>query len=87
MEKWFDCPELTASALAELKGSLPVVCTSGHSGSPTCEIGLSLHGGISNQSIVSLVDRCTEPKARQAAAGPQLSMKNRGSRMHDVDFG
>jgi D-lactate dehydrogenase len=57
--KGFDCPELTASALAELKAALPADCNSGYSNSRTCEIGLSWHGGISYQSIVYLVDRCT----------------------------
>ena len=56
----FDLPELNAAALAELKPSLPGECTSGYSNSRTCEIGLSEHGGISYQSIVYLVDRCTE---------------------------
>jgi D-lactate dehydrogenase len=58
--KGFDCPELTASALAELQAALPADCRSGYSNSRPCEIGLSWHGGIGYQSIVYLVDRCTE---------------------------
>jgi D-lactate dehydrogenase len=57
--KGFDTPELTASALAQLKPSLPADCKSGYSNSRPCEIGLSQHGGINYQSIVYLVDRCT----------------------------
>lgn len=60
--KGFDCPELNESALVDLKPSLQGECTSGYSNSRPCEIGLSLHGGISYQSIVYLVDRCTERK-------------------------
>ena len=60
--KGFDLPELNAAALAELKPSLPGDCTSGYSNSRTCEIGLSQHGSISYQSIVYLVDRCSEKR-------------------------
>jgi D-lactate dehydrogenase len=60
--KGFDLPELNAAALAELKPALPGDCSSGYSNSRTCEIGLSEHGGISYQSIVYLVDRCTDRK-------------------------
>ena len=58
-DRGFSHPELNASALAGLKASLPPDCRSGYSNSRTCEIGLSLHGGIPYQSIVYLVDRCT----------------------------
>ncbi len=58
--KGFDLPELNEIALAGLKQALPPDCSAGYSNSRTCEIGLSLHGGISYQSIVYLVDRCTE---------------------------
>jgi len=60
--KGFDLPELNAVALAELKPALPGDCAAGYSNSRTCEIGLSEHGGISYQSIVYLVDRCTDRK-------------------------
>ena len=40
----------------------PADCKTGYSNSRTCEIGLSLHGGIPYQSIVYLVDRCTSPQ-------------------------
>ena len=58
-DKGFNTPELNASALAALRGALPVECRAGYSNSRTCEIGLSVHGGIPYQSIVYLVDRCT----------------------------
>jgi D-lactate dehydrogenase len=64
--KGFDLPELNAVALIELKPALPKECAAGYSNSRTCEIGLSEHSGISYQSIVYLVDRCTEkPSATQ----------------------
>jgi len=60
-DRGFSLPELTASALSRLKESLPDNCQSGYSTSKTCEIGLSLHSGITYQSILVLVDQCTEP--------------------------
>lgn len=57
-DKGFTRPELNASALKRLQGSLPADCEMGVSNSRTCEIGLSLHAGLSYQSIVYLVDRC-----------------------------
>ena len=59
-DRGFTHPELNRAALAELGKSLPSACRSGFSNSRTCEIGLSLHGGRAYQSIVYLVDRCTE---------------------------
>jgi len=61
-DKGFEVPELNESALAELKDCLPLHCKSGYSNSRTCEMGLSHRSGISYQSIVYLVDRCTSPK-------------------------
>ncbi len=58
-DRGFSYPELNESALAELSVSLPEDCRAGYSNSRTCEIGLSLHGGIGYQSIMYLVDRCT----------------------------
>jgi D-lactate dehydrogenase len=60
-DRGFTYPELNASALSNLKASLPPKCRSGYSNSRTCEIGLSLHSGIPYQSIVFLVDRCSQP--------------------------
>ncbi|MDR3541061.1 MAG: FAD-binding and (Fe-S)-binding domain-containing protein [Desulfosporosinus sp.] len=58
-DRGFTFPELNRSALETLKESLPKDCQAGYSNSRTCEIGLSLHSGISYQSIVYLVDKCT----------------------------
>jgi D-lactate dehydrogenase len=62
-DRGFTHPELNASALAELRPGIPDGCREGYSNSRTCEIGLSLHGGIPYQSIVFLVDRCTTARA------------------------
>ena len=69
-DRGFNYPELNESALSELKPSLPPECKSGYSNSRTCEIGLSLHSGIDYQSIVYLVDRCTERKPKTLAELP-----------------
>ena len=61
-DRGFTVPELNRSALDTLKDSLPKDCQAGYSNSRTCEIGLSLHSGISYQSIVYLVDKCTNAK-------------------------
>jgi D-lactate dehydrogenase len=58
-DRGFSHPELNASALRDLRATLPPECKAGYSNSRTCEIGLSLHAGIPYQSIVHLVDRCT----------------------------
>ncbi|HWQ41751.1 MAG TPA: FAD-binding and (Fe-S)-binding domain-containing protein [Desulfosporosinus sp.] len=61
-DRGFTVPELNYSALATLKDSLPQDCHAGYSNSRTCEIGLSLHSGISYQSVVYLVDKCTKAR-------------------------
>ncbi|MBP2626874.1 MAG: D-lactate dehydrogenase (cytochrome) [Firmicutes bacterium] len=61
-DKGFEVPELNESALSELKDSLPDDCHAGYSNSRTCEMGLSHRSGISYQSIIYLVDRCTTAK-------------------------
>ena len=61
-DRGFTFPELNASALAGLKPAIPGDCAGGYSTSRTCEIGLSLHSGLSYKSIVYLVDRCTSPR-------------------------
>jgi len=58
-DRGFSYPELTESALKELKPQLTDNCKEGYSNSKTCEIGLSLHSGIEYRSIVYLVDECT----------------------------
>jgi D-lactate dehydrogenase len=61
-DRGFYYPELTESALSGLRIQIPEECTQGFSTSRTCEIGLSLHSGISYTSIIYLVDRCTTVK-------------------------
>jgi D-lactate dehydrogenase len=60
-DRGFTRPELNASALKLLREKLPSGVTQGYSTSRTCEIGLSLHSGISYKSIVYLVDESTVP--------------------------
>jgi D-lactate dehydrogenase len=59
-DRGFTKPELNASALKLLKCKLPADVKQGYSTSRTCEIGLSLHSGISYKSIVYLVDEATK---------------------------
>jgi D-lactate dehydrogenase len=61
-DKGFSVPELNAFGLRNLKAQLPEGVTQGYSTSRTCEIGLSLHGGIPYRSILYLVDRATRAK-------------------------
>ena len=60
-DRGFSVPELNEHGLRELKAHLPAEVRNGYSTSRTCEIGLSLHSGITYQSIVYLVDRVTNP--------------------------
>ncbi len=57
-DRGYSHPELNASACSELRAGVQA-CGEGFSTSRTCEIGLSLHGGIPYRSILFLVDRCT----------------------------
>ncbi|WP_300670005.1 FAD-binding and (Fe-S)-binding domain-containing protein [Desulfoluna sp.] len=57
-DRGFNVPELNEAALDGLKDQV-AGCSEGFSTSRTCEIGLSLHGGINYSSILYLVDRCT----------------------------
>ncbi|PWE01092.1 FAD-binding and (Fe-S)-binding domain-containing protein [Marinilabilia rubra] len=63
-DRGFTHPELNASALKPLKRQLPDGVESGYSTSRTCEIGLSLHSGVSYKSIVYLVDEATHEKSK-----------------------
>ncbi len=56
----FKVPELNASALKDLNQHV-CTCEAGYSTSKTCEIGLSLHGGIPYRSILYLIDEASEP--------------------------
>lgn len=58
-DKGLVTPELNASALKGLATQVEA-CDAGYSNSRTCEIGLSLHGGIPYRSILSLLDRASQ---------------------------
>lgn len=58
-DRGFTKPELNASALKLLKSKIPEGIVHGYSTSRTCEIGLTLHSGISYKSIIYLVDEAT----------------------------
>ena len=59
-DKGFNRPELNAHALRHLAAGLPADCRKGYSTSRTCEIGLSHHAQLPYQSIVYLVDACSD---------------------------
>lgn len=59
-DKGFHRPDLNASALASLAGQV-AGCDEGYSTSRTCEIGLSMHGGIPYRSILYLLEECSRP--------------------------
>jgi D-lactate dehydrogenase len=61
-DRGFTFPELNKHGLSKLKSQLSDKAENGYSTSRTCEIGLSLHSGISYKSIVYLVDRVSTPK-------------------------
>ena len=60
-DRGFSFPELNKHGLRNVKMQLPAEVKNGYSTSRTCEIGLSLHSGVSHQSIVYLVDRVSRP--------------------------
>jgi len=57
-DRGFTHPELNESALKGLRMQVST-CEVGYSSSRTCEIGLSLHGGIPYYSIIFLVDEAS----------------------------
>lgn len=62
-DKGFILPEVNQYALRKLRPQLEKAgIKRGFSNSRTCEVGLTLNGGIPYQSIVYLVDECTTPK-------------------------
>ena len=60
-DRGFTHPELNESALKDLRMQVSR-CDVGYSTSRTCQIGLSLHGGIPYYSILFLVDEATAGK-------------------------
>ncbi|MGB3212165.1 MAG: FAD-binding and (Fe-S)-binding domain-containing protein [Desulforhopalus sp.] len=59
-DRGFNFPELNEAALKDLRDHV-CTCEAGYSTSKTCEIGLSLHGGIPYRSILYLVDEASKP--------------------------
>ncbi len=59
-DRGFNFPELNEAALKDLRDHV-CTCEAGYSTSKTCEIGLSLHGGIPYRSILYLVDDASQP--------------------------
>jgi D-lactate dehydrogenase len=60
-DRGFTFPELNKHGLRNLRSQIPESVKYGYSTSRTCEIGLSLHTGISHKSIVYLVDQVSRP--------------------------
>ncbi len=60
-DKGFMRPEMNAHALRMLASEIEG-CVAGYSTSRTCEIGLSLHGGMPYRSIAHLLDRAARPR-------------------------
>jgi D-lactate dehydrogenase len=63
-DRGFTYPELNSHGLQNLKKQLPQEEIHGYSNSRTCEIGLSLHSGISYKSIIYLADKVSSPKTK-----------------------
>ncbi|NMC37394.1 MAG: FAD-binding oxidoreductase [Bacteroidales bacterium] len=61
-DRGFTYPELNRHGLRNLRSQIPENVRRGYSTSRTCEIGLSLHSGISFKSIIYLVDRVSKPR-------------------------
>jgi D-lactate dehydrogenase len=62
-DKGFTHPEVNAYALRKLQPQIEKACiTKGYSNSRTCEIGLTNNADIPYQSIVYLVNQCTNTK-------------------------
>lgn len=62
-DRGFTFPELNNHGLRNLKEQISEEVKHGYSNSRTCEIGLSLHSGVSFKSIVYLVDKVSTPKS------------------------
>lgn len=63
-DKGFFNPELNAYALRHLRAQIEENgVRRGFSNSRTCEIGLTTHSGVPYQSLLYLIDECTQTKA------------------------
>jgi D-lactate dehydrogenase len=67
-DKGFVRPEMNAHALRSLAPAVKN-CAAGYSTSRTCEIGLSVHAGLTYRSVADLVDSVAHQRnARSSAA-------------------
>jgi D-lactate dehydrogenase len=66
-DKGFVRPEMNAHALRSLAPAIKD-CAAGYSTSRTCEIGLSLHGGVTYRSVADLVDRVAQRRIISSSA-------------------
>jgi D-lactate dehydrogenase len=71
-DRGFTYPELNKHGLITLREQIPGTVKKGYSTSRTCEIGLSLHSGISYKSIIYLVDRTSESKTYADSYSPEF---------------
>jgi D-lactate dehydrogenase len=65
-DKGFVRPEMNAHALRSLKSTVKN-CSAGYSTSRTCEIGLSLHGGVTYRSVAVLVDSVAQTRGAHSS--------------------
>ena len=72
-DKGFTRPEMNAHALRALAPAVKD-CSAGYSTSRTCEIGLTVHGGVNYRSIARLVDSVARSLPERATASPQSEM-------------
>lgn len=66
-DKGFVRPEMNAHALRSLAPAVKN-CTAGYSTSRTCEIGLSVHSGVTYRSVADLVDRVAQRRITRSSA-------------------
>ena len=67
-DKGFVRPEMNAYALRSLAPAVKD-CTAGYSTSRTCEIGLSVHSGVTYRSVAGLVDRVAHRRNAHSVPG------------------
>jgi D-lactate dehydrogenase len=69
-DKGFVRPEMNAHALRSLAPAVKD-CSAGYSTSRTCEIGLSVHGGLTYRSVADLIDSVAYPRNAAARAATE----------------
>ncbi len=72
-DKGFTRPEMNAHALRALAPAIEG-CSAGYSTSRTCEIGLTVHGGVNYRSIARLVDGVARSRPESAKVSAQSEM-------------